>query len=230
MEEGNVLEQPVSRRELLKKVAVYSPPILLAGSALAGAGVAFAGTAESSTAGSTSVCAEGTGTTSHASGSSSASGSGGSPLGALSNDLALLLTITATGQPTEDKKIAQAVGFLTEATNSPAWVDDETLSASGGDSVFYYLKWAADALSTSVNSNAPSLVSDVVAQAGTLANIALTSKCESAKIAKKAQNKLSTGSTRAANGNPRGAIAAYMHAWDLVVTGTLSPDTDDPDS
>ena len=219
MDEGTKLEQPVSRRELLKKVAIYSPPILFAGSALVGAGVAFAASGETS-ASAGSMCAEGSGSTS---GGSVA----GSPRTALASDLALLLTITATGQPSEDKKIAQAVGFLTEATNSPAWLDDRNLSSDGGDSVFYYLKWGADALSDSVNTNAPTLVADIVTQAGTVANIAYRAKCESAGVQKKAGNKLSTASSRAASGNPRGAIAAYMHAWDLVTTGTLTPDSDD---
>jgi hypothetical protein len=235
--EGDVFERPVDRRELLKKVAVYTPPLVLGGTALMNAGVALAATGETS---SSSTPFEGSSSSSSSSsvpseGSVSSSGSGSSsghsyqdPRALLEADLAALIAIPSTGNPSEDKKVAQAVGFLTEATQSSRWSDDYELVLATGDATFYDLKWAADALQASSNSSATSLTSDVVVAAGTLANYAYDNASPlPAKTDKKVQRKLATAGTRSASGNVRGAIAAYMHAWDLVVSGTESPDSDD---
>jgi hypothetical protein len=233
--EGDVFERPVDRRELLKKVAVYTPPLVLGGTALMNAGVALAATGETS---SSSTPFEGSLSSSSSvpsEGSVSSSGSGSSsghsyqdPRALLEADLAALIAIPSTGNPSEDKKVAQAVGFLTEATQSSRWSDDYELVLATGDATFYDLKWAADALQASSNSSATSLTSDVDVAAGTLANYAYDNASPlPAKTDKKVQRKLATAGTRSASGNVRGAIAAYMHAWDLVVSGTESPDGDD---
>ncbi len=224
MDDTTPFEVPVNRRELLKKVAVYTPPVVLAGRALMSPGLAFgkssseqsaSGPAESSSASSTSMSLPPT-----------------SPLSALQSDLALLISVPATGQRVVDKNIAEAVGDLTQATNA-SWSDNGyMLDASVGDEVFYDLKWAADALNTSgaSNSTVASVLADVVAQAGTIANIAVEFASLTTKNAKKAARKLQKGSQRAASGNVRGAVAAYMHAWDIAVVGTECADPDDSDS
>jgi hypothetical protein len=151
------------------------------------------------------------------------------PLSSLQNDLALLVAIPATGVRAVDKNVAEAVGDLTEATNTSQWSSGFVLTASSGDNVFNYLKWGADALNTSVSPSGTvaSVLADVVTQAGTIANTAVTSATLAAKVLKKAQAKLALGAQRAAAGNVRGAIAAYMHAWDFAVTGVEAPDPDD---
>lgn len=232
MGEGDLFERSVDRRELLKKVAVYTPPLVLGGT-LVNAGVALASPSETSSSGSTSVPSEGgSSVPSEGSlpGSSSTSSSGHyyqDPLALLQADLTALIAIPSTGNPGEDKKIAQAVGFLTEATQSSRWLDDYTLDPSTGDATFYDLKWAADALHASSNSSASSLVSDVVVAAGTIANYAFDHSSLPAKTTKQLQRKLASAGQRSASGNVRGAIAAYMHVWDVVVRGSESPDSDD---
>lgn len=217
MEDTNLFEQPVSRLELLKKVAVYTPPIVLAGRALMSPGVAFAETSTESSVSSTS---------------SSTSPPPTTPLSALQNDLALLVAIPATGQRSVDKKVAEAVGDLTEATISSQWADGYTLLAASGDNVFFDLKWAANALSTSgsPDGTVPGVIADIVTQAGTIANTAVSGATLTAKLAKKAQRKLQKGAQRSAAGNVSGAIAAYMHAWDIAVTGVEAADPDDTDA
>ena len=223
--DDNLFEKPVDRREMLKKVAVYTPPIVLAGRALIGASTAAAATEVES---SLSTSLEGGG-----GGQESSSGSAAppvnTPLESLEGDLALLVAIPATGQRAVDKNVAEAVGDLTEATNTSQWSDGYTLTAEAGDNVFNYLKWGADALNTSgsPSGDVATALADVVTQAGTIANTAVTSATLTAKVLKKAQAKLALGAQRAANGNVRGAIAAYMHAWDFAVTGVEAADPDD---
>jgi hypothetical protein len=228
--EGDLFERAVDRRELLKKVAVYTPPLVLGGT-LVNAGVALAASAESSSetssSGSTSVPSEGSTSVPSSSSTSSSGHYYQEPLPVLEADLAALIAIPSTGNPGEDKKVAQAVGFLTEATQSSRWVDGYTLDPATGDATFYDLKWAADALHASSNSSASSLVSDVVVSAGTIANYAFDNSSLPAKTVKQVQRKLASAGQRSASGNVRGAIAAYMHVWDLVVLGSESPDADD---
>ncbi|HWB23110.1 MAG TPA: hypothetical protein VG652_09510 [Gaiellaceae bacterium] len=233
MSDNTLFEQSVSRRELLKKVAVYTPPVVFGGSALITAGSAFA--AKSAAEGSTSVGS----TSSEAcapNGSSSSSVSerlpATSPFSALQADLATLVAIPATGVRSVDRKVAEAVGDLTEATISAQWDDEYVLDPAAGDNVFFDLKWAADALSTSGSSSTDvaDVISDIVTQAGTLANLAVTAACLTGKPAKKAARKLQKGAQRTAAGNVRGAIGAYMHAWDIAVLGVEAADSDDSDS
>jgi hypothetical protein len=219
--EGDVFERPVDRRELLKKVAVYTPPLLLGGAALLNAGTAF-GASETSTVSECSATSLST---------SSGAGSGSCyqpPLPVLEADLASLIAIPATGNPNEDKKIAQAVGYLTEATQSARWVDQFTLDPSTGDATFYDLKWAADVLHSSQNPSASTILSDVVVSAGTIANVAFDNASSlPAKTTKQVQRKLTEAGSRSASGDARGAISTYMHVWELVVLGTVSAESDD---
>ena len=219
MDDNPLFERSVSRHELLKKVAVYTPPLVLGGRALISAGVASA-------AGETSTSIPASSAT------SSTSLWPDNPLLSLQSDLATLLGVTATGVRNVDKKIAEAVGDLSEATLTAQWADDYTLTAASGDVVFFDLIWAADALNTSgsSNSNVAEVLADIVTQAGWIANIAVSDAGLTGKTATKAARKLAKGAKRAANGQVRGAIAAYMHAWDIAVTGTEAPTPDDSDS
>lgn len=222
MSDNTLFEQSVSRRELLKKVAVYTPPVVFGGSALITAGSAFAAktAVEGSTGGSTSSeCAP--------RGSSSAGGHySASVLEALQADLATLIAIPATGVRSVDKKVAEAIGDLTEATNSSQWYDDSTLVTATGDDVFFDLKWAAKALnaSGSSDSNVAAVLADVVTQASTLANLAVENACLTGQPAKKAQNRLQNGADRTAAGDVGPAIVAYMHAWDIAVGSAEAAD------
>lgn len=214
-----MFERPVDRRELLKKVAVYTPPLLLGGAALLNAGTAF-GASETSTV---SECSASSLSTSASSGHCYQP-----PLPVLEADVVSLLAIPATGNPDEDKKIAQAVGYLAEATQSARWVDQFTLDPSTGDATFYDLKWAADVLHASQNPSATSILSDVVVSAGTIANVAFDNATSlSAKTTKQVQRKLTSAASRSASGDARGAVGAYMQVWELVVLGTTSDGSDD---
>jgi hypothetical protein len=225
-EDVGAFERSVSRRELLKKVAIYAPPAVIAGRALISTGVAMADDAQSSvsTSGSTSI--------GRCNSVSSVAGGCSDPFSALVDDLDTLLGVTATGVRSVDKKIAEAVGDLTEATQDYQWSDDFTLVSSSGDNVYFDLIWAADALNTSGSSDSDvaDVLADVVTQAGVIANIAVGDAGLTGKAAKKAARKLAKGSQRAASGNVRGAIAAYMHAWDVAVTGVEASTPDDSDS
>jgi hypothetical protein len=230
LEDNTLFEQPVNRRELLKKVAIYTPPIILAGGALVSAGVASAAPKESSTSGSSSTVSEAC--RPEGSGSAGQSLPSISPLSALQADLAAIVAIPATGVRSLDKKLAEAVGDLTEATISSQWDDEYVLDPASGDNVFFDLKWAADALKTSGSSNSDvaNAISDIVTQAGTIANLAVTAACLTGKPAKQAARKLQKGAQRTATGDVRGAIGAYMHAWDIAVIGVEAADPDDNDS
>lgn len=222
MEEIPAFERAVDRRTLLKKVAVYAPPLVLAGGVLVGPGIATAARDRSSAV----ECS-----TESAASSSTASGGGSCTtiLGALLADIAALQGIPASGRKEEDRKVAQAIARLTDATDPSKWTPDgNALVSSAGKKVFESLKQAVDQLMSSHSSNATigAVASDVVAQSGALANLAVQNATLSSKQAAKAQKELDKGAQQAAAGHGTAAIDSYAHAW-RTATGTPGDDGGD---
>ena len=217
MDGSQEFERTITRRALLKKVAVYAPPLVLGGRLLLDAGIAAGATPTCSTStvvgsGSSvtsSLCLSGSG--------SSASAGCSTPLQALQADLATLQGIPASGRREQDRKVAKAIERLTDATDPSNWTDGYTL-AGKGERVFDDLKDAVDEL-TSSHSSDPTLAAvaaDIVTQAGTVANDAVQNAGLTGRAADRAQRALDRGAQQVAAGRSTSAIDAYARAWRIA--------------
>jgi hypothetical protein len=200
-----------SRRDFLRKVALYGPPTVLAGRyLLVDAGAAF-GAPTSSTSLSGSV----TGSTSTTSIvcvnsviSSSLAGGGSypgeAPLDILNGDLRQLEAFLNAGNPGPYQgDVQRAVDALTRATDSSNWTDTSTLAAHRGEVVFNSVAQASDALRRVTANDVCGLAflqRDFVAALSSLASSAV-------------QAALVEASTDVASGDADGAIDLLTSLW-----------------
>ncbi len=154
MDDELVETASIGRRSFLRKVALYTPPTVLAGSLLLGGSArAFA---DASTVSDTPPPSE------TRSSSSSASTAGSSPLATLTDALTTLTASAGTlSQPDANKRLARAVSALSDATASTRWnsAGSQVASPSQGEIVFTRVRTALEDLAAI--SGSPSSISTV---------------------------------------------------------------------
>lgn len=191
-----------TRRDFLRKAALYTPPLILSGRAILAGGLANA-SPEGCSAGSLST--------------SSVNDCAATPLATLQQILAALIALP---EP-KSEKIRSAIRSLSAATRLDRWTLDGTTLQPDAGNVFEQLGAASNKLT---NVSGGSLwVAQILASAATVATSAVANAGLTGKSAEKAAKAIAEAQDASIDGKNSKAIEKYGRAWNIAV-GSESED------